>query len=157
MGCALAGITFCGILLLIGLGLGYLSFPQDVLPASLTHPCRCAIRRLWLQLLIVVLPVVQMLVLLRFSWGKIWLPCSSKLWEDGNFIERMEILLSLAYLLKMLGFVAKKLCGGLLDDAWSSNPPNFGFQVSSKNDTGPVLCSSAANGIACPWPLKPWA
>jgi hypothetical protein len=28
--------AFCGILLLIGLGLGYLSFPQDVLQASLT-------------------------------------------------------------------------------------------------------------------------
>ena len=33
----------------------------------------------------------------------------------------------------------KNLCGGWLDDAWSSNPPNFVFQVSSKNDTGPVL------------------
>ncbi len=36
MECALVGIAFCGILLLIGLGLGQLSFPQDVLPASLT-------------------------------------------------------------------------------------------------------------------------
>jgi hypothetical protein len=38
----------------------------------------------------------------------------------------------------MLGFVAKKPCGGWLDDAWSSNPPNFGFQVSSQIGTGPV-------------------
>jgi hypothetical protein len=51
----------------------------------------------------------------------------------------MEILLLPAYLLKMLVFVAKKLCGGWLDDAFSSNPPNFVFQVSSKNNTGPVL------------------
>jgi hypothetical protein len=36
MECDLLEIAFCGILLLIGLGLGYLSFPQDVLPASLT-------------------------------------------------------------------------------------------------------------------------
>jgi hypothetical protein len=62
----------------------------------------------------------------------------------------MEILLSPAYLLKMLVFVAKKLCGGLLDDAWSSNPPNFVFMVSSKNDIAPVLHDSATNGIACP-------
>ncbi len=51
----------------------------------------------------------------------------------------MEILLLPAYLLKTLGFVAKKLCDGWLDDAWSSNLPQFGFQVSSKNNTGPVL------------------
>ncbi len=53
MECGLAGIVFCRILSLIGLGLGYLSFPQDVLPASLTHPCCCAIRRLWLQLFVI--------------------------------------------------------------------------------------------------------
>jgi hypothetical protein len=69
----------------------------------------------------------------------------------------MEILLLPAYLLKMLIFMAKKLCGGWLDDAWSSNLPNFVFQVTSKNDTCPVLCGSATNGIACPWPSKPWA
>jgi hypothetical protein len=51
----------------------------------------------------------------------------------------MEILLLPDYLLKMLGFVIKKLCGGWLDDDWSSNLPNFGFQVSSKNDNYPVL------------------
>ena len=69
----------------------------------------------------------------------------------------MEILLLSDYMLKTLGFVAKKLCGGWLDDAWSSNPPNFGLQVSSKNDTGPVLRENATNGNACPWPSKPWA
>ncbi len=58
---------------------------------------------------------------------------------------------------RTLEFVAKMPCGGWLDDAQSSNPPNFVFQVSSKIDTGPVLCSNATNGIACPWPLMPWA
>ncbi len=67
----------------------------------------------------------------------------------------MEIFLLPSYLLKMLVFVAKKLCGGWLDDAWPSNPPKFVFQVSSKNDTGPVLCGNATNGITCPWPSKP--
>ncbi len=158
MECALAGIAFCRILLLIGLGLGYLSFSQDVLPASLTHSCRCAIRHLWLQSFIVLLPIVpQMLVWLRFSWQRIWLPCFLKSWEDGNFHGRMKILLSPAYLLKTLGFVVKKLYSGWLAGAWSSSLPNFGFQVSSKNDTGPVLCGSATNGISCLWPSKPWA
>jgi hypothetical protein len=69
----------------------------------------------------------------------------------------MEILLLPAYLFKILVFVTNKLCGGWLDDAWVSNPPNFGFQVSSKNDTGPVFCSNATNDIVCLWPLKPWA
>jgi hypothetical protein len=40
-----------------------------------------------------------------------------------------------------LGFVAKQPCGGWLDDALSSNLPNFVFQVSSKIDIGPVLPS----------------
>ncbi len=53
--------------------------------------------------------------------------------------------------------MAKKLCGGWLDDAWSSNWPNFVFQVSSKNDTGPVLHGKATNGISCPWPSMPWS
>jgi hypothetical protein len=56
----------------------------------------------------------------------------------------MEILLLPAYLLKTLGFVAKKLCSGWLDDAWS-NPPNFEFQVSSKYDTSPALHGNATN------------
>jgi hypothetical protein len=62
----------------------------------------------------------------------------------------MEILLLPAYLLKALGFATKKLCGGWLDDAWSSNLPNSGFQVSSKIDSGPVLCGNATNEITCP-------
>ncbi len=53
--------------------------------------------------------------------------------------------------------MAKKLCGGWLDDAWSSNLPNFVFQVSSKNDTDPVLFGNASNVISCPWPSMPWA
>ncbi len=53
--------------------------------------------------------------------------------------------------------MAKKLCGGWLDDAWSSNLPNFVFQVSGKNDTGPVLCGNATNGISCQWPSTPLA
>jgi hypothetical protein len=57
----------------------------------------------------------------------------------------------------MLGFAAKKPCGGWLDDALSSNLPNFGFQVSSKINTGPVLLGNATNGIACPWPSTPLA
>jgi hypothetical protein len=77
--------------------------------------------------------------------------------KDGNFRERMKILLLPAYSLEMLVFVAKKLCGGWLDDARSINLPNFGFQVSSKNDTGPVLYNNATNAIAYPWPSNPWA
>ncbi len=50
----------------------------------------------------------------------------------------------------------KKALWWLADDAWSSNLPNFGFQVASKNNTGPVLCGNATNGIACPWPSMPW-
>jgi hypothetical protein len=57
----------------------------------------------------------------------------------------------------MLGFVAKMPSGGWLDDVWSSNLPNFVFQVSSKIDTAPVLGGNATNGIACPWPSMPWA
>ncbi len=53
--------------------------------------------------------------------------------------------------------MAEKLCGVWLDDAWSSNLPNFVFQVSSKNNTGPVLRGNATNGISCPWPSTPWA
>ncbi len=68
------------------------------------------------------------------------MPCSLKLCKGGNFHERMEILLLPDFLLKTLGFVAKKLCGGWLDDAWPSKLQNFGFQVSSKNNTGPMLC-----------------
>jgi hypothetical protein len=68
----------------------------------------------------------------------------------------MEILLLLAYLLKTLGFATKKLCDCWLNDDWFSNPPNFGFQVSRKNNTGPVLHGNATNGILCPWPSKPW-
>jgi hypothetical protein len=62
----------------------------------------------------------------------------------------MEILLLLSYLLKMLVFVAKKLCVGWLDDAWSRNLLNFVFQASSKSNTGPVLRDNATNGISCP-------
>jgi hypothetical protein len=50
----------------------------------------------------------------------------------------------------------KKICGGWLDYVWSSNLPNYVFQVSSKINTGPALCSNATSGIACPWPSTPW-
>ncbi len=57
----------------------------------------------------------------------------------------MEILLSLAYLLKMLVFVAKKLCGGWLDDAWSNNLPNLGSRSPVKMIL--VLCFVAMQPI----------
>ncbi len=57
----------------------------------------------------------------------------------------------------MLEFAAKKICGGWLDDAWSSNLPIYVFRVSSKIDTGPAPCGNATSGIAYPWPSTPWA
>ncbi len=124
-----------------------MSFPREGLPASLTHLCYCAIRRLWLQLFFVLLPIVpQMMVLIGFSWWRIWLPCSLE-YSLCCFHNQWWTT---------LGFVAKKPCGGWLDDAWSSNPPKFGFWVSSKNDIGPVLCGDGTNGIACPRPSMPW-
>jgi hypothetical protein len=57
----------------------------------------------------------------------------------------------------MLEFVAEKICGGWLDDAWSSNLPNSVFQVSSKINTGPAHCGNATSEIAYPWPSTPWA
>jgi hypothetical protein len=47
----------------------------------------------------------------------------------------------------MLEFVAEKICGGWLDDAWSRNPPNSVFQVSSKINTGPAPCSNTASEL----------
>ncbi len=126
----------------------YMSFPQERLTASLTHPWYCAIRRLWLQMFFVLLPIVpQMMVLIECSWQRIWLPPSLEYW----------IWCSHGQVRMTLRFVSKKHCGDWLDDAWSGNLPNFVFQVSSKIDTGPVLCGNATNGIACPWPSTSWA
>ncbi len=125
-----------------------MSFPHEGLAASLTHPCRCAIRHLWLQLFFVLLPIVlQMVVLIECSWQRTWLPCALE----------YSIWCSHGQWWSMLGFMVGRPCGGMLDDAWSSSLPNFVFLVSSRIDTGPVLWGNVANGIACPWPLTPWA
>jgi hypothetical protein len=74
--CVLAGIALCAKLIWSWSQVDpfrwetreFMSFPQEGLTASLTHPCRCTIRRLWLQLFFVLLPIVpKMMVLIELS------------------------------------------------------------------------------------------
>jgi hypothetical protein len=59
-------------------------------------------------------------------------------------------------LLVMSEFGDEMTCGGWPGDVWSSNLLGSVSLVSNRIDIGPVRHGTVTNGIAYPWPSKPW-